>query len=541
MSMALVFKLLGGLALFLYGMQMMSTNLEAAAGNRMKDILEKLTANRFMGVIVGAVITAVIQSSSATTVMIVGFVNAGLMRLNQAVWLIMGANIGTTITGQMIALDIGMYAPLLAFVGVAMIMFIKNKKVQYVGGIVAGFGVLFLGMEMMSDAMMPLRDNPSFVNLMTRFTNPLLGILAGAVFTAIIQSSSASVGILQALAMSGLIGLDGAIFVLFGQNIGTCITAVIASIGTSRNAKRTTVIHLMFNLIGTAVFLLICLTTNFVDLMISTAPDNPAAQIANAHTVFNITTALLLIPFGNLLAKAAVMILPDKKEEATDIDRWFENVLSSQHALGASSIVINELKVELKQMIELAYGNVKRAFEAIETEKGLDKLEKLEEVEDQIDKMNRDISQKISKVFSLELTDPDVKVVNHIFKIIGNVERIGDHAMNLAEYAKTMKEMGLYLSPDALEEVAEMKEISIQAMKRLLEVESNDAQRILGEETVFEQRIDDTTARFRQNQIDRLRAKTCNSEASLYFTEILTDYERIGDHILNIAQEYTAC
>lgn len=541
MSMALVLKLLGGLALFLYGMQMMSTNLEAAAGNRMKDILEKLTANRFMGVIVGAVITAVIQSSSATTVMIVGFVNAGLMQLNQAVWLIMGANIGTTITGQMIALDVGMYAPLLAFLGVAMIMFVKNKKVQYVGGIIAGFGVLFLGMEMMSDAMMPLRDNPSFVNLMTRFTNPALGILAGAVFTAIIQSSSASVGILQALAMSGLIGLDGAVFVLFGQNIGTCITAVIASIGTSRNAKRTTIIHLLFNVIGTIVFVVICLTTNFVDLMIKTAPSNPAAQIANSHTVFNITTTLLLLPFGNLLAKAAVKILPDKKEEATDIDRWFEGVLSSQHVLGASSIVINELKVELKQMLELAYSNVKRGFEAIETEKGLDKLEKLEEVEDQIDKMNRDISQKVSKVFSLELTDPDVKAVNHIFKIIGNVERIGDHAMNLAEYAKSMKDMGLFLSAEALEEVAEMKEISLQAMKRLLEIEDVDAQRILGEETVFEQRIDDTTARFRQNQIDRLKVSTCNSEASLYFTEILTDYERIGDHILNIAQEYSAC
>lgn len=541
MSMALVLKLLGGLALFLYGMQMMSTNLEAAAGNRMKDILEKLTANRFMGVIVGAVITAVIQSSSATTVMIVGFVNAGLMQLNQAVWLIMGANIGTTITGQMIALDVGMYAPLLAFLGVAMIMFVKNKKVQYVGGIIAGFGVLFLGMEMMSDAMMPLRDTPSFVNLMTRFTNPALGILAGAVFTAIIQSSSASVGILQALAMSGLIGLDGAVFVLFGQNIGTCITAVIASIGTSRNAKRTTIIHLLFNVIGTIVFVVICLTTNFVDLMIKTAPSNPAAQIANTHTVFNITTTLLLLPFGNLLAKAAVKILPDKKEEATDIDRWFEGVLSSQHVLGASSIVINELKVELKQMLELAYSNVKRGFEAIETEKGLDKLEKLEEVEDQIDKMNRDISQKVSKVFSLELTDPDVKAVNHIFKIIGNVERIGDHAMNLAEYAKSMKDMGLFLSAEALEEVAEMKEISLQAMKRLLEIEDVDAQRILGEETVFEQRIDDTTARFRQNQIDRLKVSTCNSEASLYFTEILTDYERIGDHILNIAQEYSAC
>ena len=252
------FSLLGGLALFLYGMQMMSNGLEAAAGNRMKQILEKLTANRFLGVLVGAGITAVIQSSSATTVMVVGFVNSGMMTLRQAVWIIMGANIGTTITGQLIALDIGEIAPLLAFAGVALIMFSKKKKVHHIGLIVAGLGVLFIGMGMMSSSMMPLRESESFISLMTKFSNPVLGILAGMIFTAIIQSSSASVGILQALAASGLIGLDSAVFVLFGQNIGTCITAVIASIGTTKNAKRTTIIHLLFNVIGTTIFTIIC-------------------------------------------------------------------------------------------------------------------------------------------------------------------------------------------------------------------------------------------------------------------------------------------
>ena len=237
MGVELLLGLLGGLALFLYGMQMMSTNLEAAAGNKMKQILERLTSNRFLGVLVGAVITALIQSSSATTVMVVGFVNSGLMTLNQAVWVIMGANIGTTITGQLIALDIGALAPLIAFIGVAILVFVKNKKLQHIAGIVAGIGVLFIGMDMMSSAMSPLRDEPQFVELMTRFSNPLLGILVGAGFTALIQSSSASVGILQALAMSGVIDLHSAVFVLFGQNIGTCITAVLASIGTTRNAK----------------------------------------------------------------------------------------------------------------------------------------------------------------------------------------------------------------------------------------------------------------------------------------------------------------
>ena len=268
MGVELLLGLLGGLALFLYGMQMMSNNLEAAAGNKMKQILEKLTTNRFMGILVGAGITALIQSSSATTVMTVGFVNSGLMSLNQAVWIIMGANIGTTITGQLIALDVGALAPLIAFIGVVLVVFVKNKKLQHIGGIVAGVGVIFIGMGMMRDAMLPLRDEPEFIQLMTSFKNPLLGVMAGALFTAVIQSSAASIGILQALAVSGVIGLHSAVFVLFGQNIGTCITAVLASVGTNRNAKRTTAIHLMFNVVGTVIFVVLCMVTPFVDWMI---------------------------------------------------------------------------------------------------------------------------------------------------------------------------------------------------------------------------------------------------------------------------------
>lgn len=248
--------LLGGLALFLYGMQMMSNGLEAAAGNRMKSILERLTSNRVKGVLVGAGITAVIQSSSATTVMVVGFVNSGLMTLKQAVWVIMGANIGTTITGQLIALDIGAIAPLFAIGGVAAIMFVKNEKVHHISSIFAGLGILFMGMDMMGSAMEPLQNSPAFIQFMTTFKNPLVGILIGAVFTAVIQSSSASVGILQALAGTGMIPLSSAVYILFGQNIGTCITAVLASIGMKVNAKRTTVIHLMFNIFGSVLFTL---------------------------------------------------------------------------------------------------------------------------------------------------------------------------------------------------------------------------------------------------------------------------------------------
>ncbi|MEG1879342.1 MAG: Na/Pi symporter, partial [Pseudoflavonifractor sp.] len=276
-----ILGLLGGLALFLHGMQMMSSGLEAAAGNRMKSILERLTSNRILGVAVGAAITAVIQSSSATTVMVVGFVNSGMMTLRQAVWIIMGANIGTTITGQLIALDVGVLAPLFAFVGVAMMVFLKKPQIHHYGNILAGLGVLFIGMNMMSSAMMPLRELPAFVNLMSTFSNPLFGILAGMLFTAVIQSSSASVGILQALAMSGVIGLPSAVYVLFGQNIGTCITAVLAAIGTSRNAKRATIIHLMFNVFGTVLFTIICFFTPLTSFIASLTPNNPMAQIAN--------------------------------------------------------------------------------------------------------------------------------------------------------------------------------------------------------------------------------------------------------------------
>ena len=261
MDLFSILTLIGGLALFLYGMNAMGDGLAKVSGGKLEKILENLTSNPIKAVLLGAGVTAVIQSSSATTVMVVGFVNSGIMKLSQAVGVIMGANIGTTITGQLIALDAGAIAPFIAFLGVVMVVFLKQPKVRNIGGILAGLGVLFIGMEMMSTAMMPLRDSKAFIDMMTKFSNPLLGILAGAIFTALIQSSSASVGILQALATSGAISFSGAVYVLFGQNIGTCITAVLASIGTGRNAKRTTIIHLSFNIIGTAVFTILCMLT----------------------------------------------------------------------------------------------------------------------------------------------------------------------------------------------------------------------------------------------------------------------------------------
>ena len=539
MSIANILSLLGGLALFLHGMQMMSSGLEAAAGNRMKGILEKLTANRVLGVVVGAVITAVIQSSSATTVMVVGFVNSGMMTLTQAVWIIMGANIGTTITGQLIALDIGAIAPLFAFIGVAMIVFLKKEKLHHFGKIIAGLGILFIGMDMMSAAMMPLRESEAFISLMTQFSNPVLGILAGAIFTAIIQSSSASVGILQALASSGVIGLPQAVYVLFGQNIGTCITAVLAAIGTSRNAKRTTIIHLSFNIIGTIVFTIICMVTPFVSLMEGLTP-NVSAQIANTHTIFNITTTLLLLPFGTQLAKMATKILPDRAEEKEDtmhleyIQPMIPIETRGETKIGISAIAVNAIRNELTRMTKMAKENVALSFDAVrEGNTGL--LEEVRNREEYIDFLNKEISKYISRMLVKERNPKDSQYMSVLFKVCGNLERIGDHAMNICEYTNMIQEKQISFSAEVIKQIGQMKEVCNQALDMVLGIEQNGGD--IKEIEQIEQKIDDMTEDFRKRQIDRMQTGACSDEGCVLYSEMLTDFERIGDHILNIGQE----
>lgn len=541
MNVSMVAGLLGGLALFLYGMQMMSSGLEAAAGNKMKGILEKLTANRFLGVAVGAGITAVIQSSSATTVMVVGFVNSGMLTLQQAVWIIMGANIGTTITGQLIALDVGIIAPFMAFLGVACVVFSKKPKFHYCGQIVAGLGILFLGMEMMSTAMLPLRDSAAFVNLMTKFSNPLVGILVGAVFTAIIQSSSASVGILQTLAIGGLIDLSSAVYILFGQNIGTCITAVLASIGTSRNAKRTTIIHLTFNIIGTILFTIVCMTTPLTAWVAGITPTNPAGQIANMHTLFNIVTTALLLPAGGILAKFAMKILPDKEGEEEDTYHlMYIKPLdtASEYQMGNSVIALNSIWKELRRMYRMTMENVGESFSSV-VEKTDDKIGQILKNEEYIDYLNKEISEFISKIIVHENNEKDSAMVSAFFKISGNLERIADHAMNISEYARGMEEKNLILSEEAKEEVKHMKEISLSAMDLLqnLNIISQDKLKKVSE---MEKEIDDITMDYRKKQLHRMHEKSCSGEASILYSEMLTDFERIGDHILNIGQELEA-
>ena len=537
MELSQILTLFGGLALFLYSMNMMSAGLEAAAGNKMKSILEKLTSNTFMGVIVGTVITAIIQSSSATTVMLVGFVNSGLMQLTQAVGVIMGANIGTTVTGLLITLDIKDIAPAFAFAGVCMIVFSKKEIINHWGKIIAGFGILFIGMDMMSGSMSSLRDSEVFVKIITEFSNPFIGILAGTVFTAIIQSSSASVGILQALAMSGVIGLDNGIYVLFGFTIGTCVTAVIASLGTSVNAKRTTLIHLMFNIFGTLIFLVICELVPFTTWFANLFPTNPSAQIANAHLVYKVVTTIILFPFAKQLVKLATIILPEKESEKVRPSLAERCSHLSTHNIGNMAIIITSIREELEYMYSIAKENVQLSFDAV-LNHTMEYEPQIKENEEKLDTLNAQVCQYLSTIISKPMPASDSELISGYFRIVGNIERIGDHAMNFSGYVKFLTNNNLTFSDRAKGEIEKMKNVCLDAMKAFdgdMKVYNIDA---LTEIAQVEQRLDDLTDQYRKAQIERMKTTSCAPEASVLYSEMLTDVERIGDHMLNIAEQF---
>lgn len=537
MKLTNIFSMLGGLALFLYGMNMMSNGLELAAGNKMKTILEKLTSNRILGVLVGALVTAIIQSSSATTVMVVGFVNSGLMSLTSAVWVIMGANIGTTITGQLIAIDITAIAPLIAFIGVAMIVFFKSKKLDAFGSVIGGLGILFIGMETMSNAMVPLRTMPEFVGLISKFQNPFIGILVGALFTALIQSSSASVGILQALAKSGVMTLSSSIYVLFGQNIGTCITSVLASIGTSKNAKRTTIIHLTFNIIGTVIFVSISMLFPFAHLVESITPNNVAAQIANVHTIFNVATTLLLLPIGTKLVDLAKMILPDNPEDHQHMSLKYLDfsIFNNDYHIGTSAIANTQLFNETQHMLNVANHNVKRAFELLD-HFDQEKYERLLKDEEYINYLNQQIIDFTTEVISNEFPTEGSQTIVLFLKLSSDLERIGDHAINIASRAQKLAEDDTHFSADALKEISIMESLCNNILDELIILDYDEFKNIVDKVDIMEDNIDKTQHQFTVNQLIRLKEKKCSTENSIIYTKILTDFERIGDYGLNIAE-----
>ena len=404
-----IFALLGGLALFLYGMKIMGEGLELVAGDQLQKILAKLTTNKFLGMLVGLVTTAIIQSSSATTVMVVGFVNAGLLNLSQAIGVIMGANIGTTITGQLIALDITSIAPIIAFIGLILIMFFKKKKVNYIGQVVIGLGILFIGMSTMSSAMSPLREVPEFRQLMTNFSNPFLGVLIGLAVTCVIQSSSASLGILQAMAGQGLIGISGAMYVVFGQNIGTCITALLASIGGNKNAKRAVLCHILFNVFGTIVFFSVSFMLPLDQWMMALAPGNTVQQIANLHTTFNIATTILLLPFSTKLGDLAMKLIPGVDKIENDLKLEFLDKCNFMD----SSIALTYLEAETNRMEKLAKNNLELAMTDF-SKPDQAMLGNVMYQEDIIDFLHKEITKAIVKTNSLTLSKQTAGQVNRL-------------------------------------------------------------------------------------------------------------------------------
>ncbi len=532
MGIVQVFLLMGGLGMFLYGMKMMSDGLEQAAGDRMRRTLEALTTNRFAGVAVGAGVTAVVQSSSATTVMVVGFVNAGLMTLLQATGVIMGANIGTTITAQIIAFKLSDIAPLFIFVGMVLNIFIKKRLVSRIGYIIVGFGVLFVGMNLMSQAMLPLQENEAFRHFLVNFRNPIVGVAVGAIFTAVLQSSSASVGILQALAMLGLIGLDNAVYVILGQNIGTCITAVLAAIGTSANSKRTAGIHLMFNIIGTIIFLIVlAIFPAIPDWVKTISGDNASRQIANFHTIFNITVTILLFPFAKQMVWLITKILPEKP----DPNRVEKKLLYLDDRIAQTpAIALTQTIRELTRLGRIASSNLSLAIEAF-FEKDESKANRVLEVEKTINFLNHEIIDYLVRIRALELPEHDMRVLGGLYHVVSDIERVGDHAENIAEYTLILIEGRIKMSQEGTEELKVMADKVMETLNACLDLfERRDLQHI-STATALEEEVDGMQDQFIHNHISRLQDRACHPQAGVVFTDMITDLERVADHAINIA------
>lgn len=535
MSVANILSMAGGLGLFLFGIRTMGDGLENAAGAKLKRMLEVLTGNRFLAVLVGFVVTAIIQSSTATTVMVVGFVNAGMMSLAQAVGVIMGANIGTTVTSLLIALNFSSVAAAAVLVGVILMLASKKTVVKNLGAIFTGFGLLFLGIDMMSDSMAPLRESAGFMNFIVTVSEsplrPLFGIILGIVMTAVLQSSSASVGVLQTLAMQGLVPLKFSVFVLFGQNIGTCLTALFSTVGAKKNSKRAAVIHLLFNLIGTGIFILIALLTPYVEWIEKLSPD-PMAQIAISHIVFNIVSTVVMFPFAKALVKLSCLLVPGKDDSESEMHCKFID----DRLLNTPPFAVMQVSKEVARMAKLARDNFEKSAHALinRSDKDLDKVMENEEI---INYLNHHITSYLVKLNALDITDSDSDYIARVFHAINDIERVGDHAINLAEAAQHNIGEGLKFSDPAREELNQLCGSVVTLIERSMaafdnqSLSDNEAKEL----SDLEEHIDDLTLECQDSHIFRLNRKECNTEAGMLYLNTITDFERVGDHAINIA------
>ena len=530
----------GGLGLFIYGMQVMASGLQKAAGNSLKKILEVLTKNKFLGVLLGIGVTAIIQSSSATTVMVVGFVNAGLMNLQQTVGIIMGANIGTTVTGWLVSSVqwAGVFspenlAPIAVFIGAALAIFSKKQTVNQIGEILVGFGMLFIGIEMMSTGVEPLQHLPAFKEAFTQFgRNPLLGVLVGAVVTAVIQSSSASVGILQSLSLTGLVSWNSAVYIIMGQNIGTCVTALLSSVGTSKNAKGAAYIHLLFNVIGSVFFSILAAIffTFYHDFGFQKIG---MVEISLIHTGFNIANTVIMFPFSGLFVKMAEKLATVTSKNTGDDETV--PVHLDDRILSTPSIAMSNCTKEIVRLGNMSLKNLTAACESLENRDG-SRVEKILEREKNIDNLTKAITAYLVKLCNSNLTKQENTNATGMFHIVNDMKRIGDHAENIIEMTQQMIADDLELSKKGIDDLKKMAEESLKSVRNcIIALSDNDidfAEKVIKEE----ERVDNLEKQIRGEHMQRLTSGECNPRVGVIFLDALTNLERVSDHALNVAQ-----
>ena len=534
MSFGTILTMAGGLGLFLFGMELMSDSIEKVAGAKLRRILEIFTTNRFMGMIVGIIFTGIIQSSSACTVMVVSFVNSGLMNLYQAAGVILGANIGTTITSQLVSFNLSKIAPLILLVGVVVMMFTKKEKVRKVAEVVVGFGILFVGLSTMSQAMANMKNEPQVVNLLMSLKNPFLATLMGFALTAVIQSSSVTVSIVLLLANQDLLPLPITLYIILGCNIGACATAMLASMTGKKDAKRAALIHLLFNIIGTVIIYIALFVAGdqIVELIKSISADN-GRFVANAHTMIKIAQVIMLFPFTSWLVKMTYLIVPGEDQKVGYRESYQLKYIGDKVVFNPATAVVEVVK-ELERMASLAEENLNRAMNALITLDEED-IEEVYEVEKNINFLNHAITDYLVKINQTTLPIEDLNSLGALFHVVNDIERIGDHAENVADAARQRKEEGVSISKEAQKELGDMLEMVNKIIRYAVEMFAKSDETHMQEIITLEDQVDEKERELQKKHVERLTKGECSPEAGMIFSDIVSGLERVADHATNIA------
>lgn len=532
-------SLLGGIGVFLYGMKLMGDSLEMVAGNEIKRMFAKISDNKIIGVGIGAVTTAVVQSSAAVTVMAIGFVNSGLMSLIQAAAIVFGANIGTTSTALIVALGVGGLADVkltvifaaLAGVGAMTIMFSKKDKIKKIGGIITGLGMIFVGLSVMTDSMTIFSESPKIVEFLAKISNPALLLLFGIAFTALIQSSSAVSGIVVTMSVAGLLSFDQGLYIILGSNIGTCITSLIASIGTNTNAKRTAVIHLMFNVIGVLIFGLVSISGVFSKMFMPI--NNPAMRIALLHTFFNVVTTVILLPFMNLLVKLVSKMVPEKhKDEKTDEPHLY---YLEERLLRTPPVAVAQMKNEVINMAEIAKTNFDVCVDAVMRAKVSDVIEDVQRNENTLNFLNREMAKYLVKLSQVDLSEEDKQLIGTTYHTISDIERIGDYAENISEYAEKLENDGVAFSEGAIKEIGTLKDTINNLYNFVMKTYKEATIDYIADVNYYEESVDKLKEEMSEHHIERMNNGTCTPEVGALYLSLASNAERVADHMTNIA------